>query len=238
MLPMLPRPEDNPLPETGFADIPEAREALFNISLQYRRSMTTQEATELSRKYQAWDDIFMVYRSSLDRDPLSTAHRRALALLELHKKYLYINIEALFRPEHEEEYDVWTEDFRQMIFLAREACECDEGVHKPKTPLFHMDVGVLPPLVFLVAKCRHPEIRRQAIEIMQTKRIQEGIWNSSMAVKVATRVIQMEEFGLMVKSSEDIGNSARIRRIFADATPDRLIVEYDTTLGMLEEELD
>ncbi|KHN94345.1 C6 zinc finger domain protein [Metarhizium album ARSEF 1941] len=227
----------------ALSSIQEARDSLLNLALQYRRDMSTAQSKALSIKFDTWMEAFEAFRRTVDRNSLNSTEKRAFALLELHKRYLYINIAALNQPDREDPsmWDLWTDEFRKMVEFATEAGGLDAAdAAAGQQPQFYMEIGILPALFFLSSKCRDPEVRRRAIEIMETNHIQEGIWNSKMAAKVAKRVITLEEGEFIVKSSNDVDDLARVRRVAVHAGPEvaYLNVGYELHCGWVQEELD
>ncbi|OAQ70925.2 C6 zinc finger domain-containing protein [Pochonia chlamydosporia 170] len=225
------------------SSIQEARDTLLKLALQYRRDMTMAQSKALGVRFDSWIEAFDEFRKTIDKNTLNATDRRAFALLELHKRYLYINIAALNQPDREDPsmWDLWTDKFREMIEFAVEAGGFDAAeAPTDQQPQFYMEIGILPALFFLSAKCRDPEVRRRAIEIMESNHIQEGIWNSEMAAKVAKKVMALEEGEFMVKSSNDIDDLARVRRVAVHAGPEvtYLNIGYELHSGWVEEELD
>jgi len=71
---------------------------------------------------------------------LGPPERRVLALLELHRRYLSINIAAVDQTEVESpsSWDQWADEFRDMVGFAEKAGGVDSGLK------FHVEIGVLP----------------------------------------------------------------------------------------------
>ena len=184
----------------------------------------------LSRRFEAWCSAFDAFRRSVVKAGrvLGPTERRALALLELHQRYLSINIEALDQEDREDpsSWDQWTDEFGEMVGFAEEAA--DDGGR----PRFYLEIGVLPALFFLCAKCRDPETRRRAIDLMARGRLQEGIWGSDMAARVARRVVALEG-GL--GGDAVVAGDARVRRIAVNADAEMLSVGYELRGGWVEE---
>ncbi|KAK2594362.1 hypothetical protein QQS21_007922 [Conoideocrella luteorostrata] len=225
------------------SSIPEARDSLLKLALQYRSNLSMTDSQALSGRFDTWAEAFDMFRETFHRRSLSKIEKRGMALLELHKRYLYINIAALNQVDREDPsmWDQWTEQFREMIDYATEAGGLETGQSQcNQQPQFYMEIGILPALFFLCAKCRDPQVRRRAIEIMQSNHIQEGIWNSKMAAKVAQRVIALEEGEFTVKSSNEIDDVARVRRVAVHTGPEvtYLNIGYEMECGWLQEELD
>lgn len=230
-------------PKWALSSIQEARETLLRLALQYRRDLSMSQSASLGARFETWTKAFETFRRTLNFERLSKIEKRSIALLELHKRYLYINIAALNQPDREDPsmWDQWTEQFQEMLEYAIEASGLDnKRSQATREPQFYMEVGILPALFFLCTKCRDPELRRRAIEIMRSNQIQEGMWNSEMAVKVAQRVISLEEGNAVVESSKQIDDAARVRRIAVHAGPEvsYLNVGYELHCGWVQEELD
>ncbi|OAA49476.1 C6 zinc finger domain protein [Metarhizium rileyi] len=241
--PMLKLRTVNMTPKFTLSSIQEARDSLLKLALQYRRGMTVAQSRALGVSFDSWIEAFDEFRRTICRESMKPTDKRAFALLELHKRYLYINIAALNQPDRENPsmWDLWTEEFREMIEFATEAGGFDiADAPTGSQPQFYLEVGILPALFFLSAKCRDPEVRRRAVDIMENNHVQEGIWNSQMAAKVAKRIIALEEREFLVKSSNDIDDLMRVRRVAVHAGPEvaYLNVGYELQCGWVQEELD
>lgn len=273
-----------PPPRVAITSIPEARETLLKLAVEYRRDLPPPQVKTLARRCAAWSAAFDAFRRSLAARALGPSERRALALLELHRRYLDINVAALDQHDREDPsmWDTWTDKFCEMVHFASEAAglgpssgddadadaddDDDDGnaaaaaaavAAKPQRaqcghhqqhqrqrqhqqPRFYLEIGILPALFFLCAKCRDPAVRRRAIDIMKRSHIQEGIWNSAMAVKVAQRVMALEERGRRVQSSGDIAGESRVRRVAVNPDPDEasLNIGYELRRGWVQEMVD
>ncbi|KAL2125992.1 hypothetical protein VTI74DRAFT_2005 [Chaetomium olivicolor] len=101
------------------SSITEAREWLLQLAVAYRRDMPAAAVTALSRRFEAWRSAFDAFRRSVAKAGrvLGPTERRALALLELHRRYLSINIAALDQEDREDpsSWDQWTDEFREMV---------------------------------------------------------------------------------------------------------------------------
>lgn len=81
-------------------------------------------------------------------------------------------------------------------------------------------MGIIPPLYLTAIKCRFPSIRRKAISLLSSSPRREGMWDAFLAVKVAEKVMTIEEEGL--KGSHIPPERSRIHDtvIDADMSPD------------------
>lgn len=64
---------------------------------------------------------------------------------------------------------------------------------QPANVRLGFEPGVIPPLYFCATKCRDPMLRRQALRLMQQAPPQETFWAISEPVRVAAKVISVEE---------------------------------------------
>jgi len=55
------------------------------------------------------------------------------------------------------------------------------------------DIQILAPLYYTALKCRHPALRRRALEMLQLAPRREALWNAHHAYVTAKRVIELEE---------------------------------------------
>ena len=63
----------------------------------------------------------------------------------------------------------------------------------PNPPVIRLEERIVPYLFFVATKCREPTLRREAIGLLLSIRWREGIWDSHMAGKLATWIMEMEE---------------------------------------------
>ena len=70
---------------------------------------------------------------------------------------------------------------------------------------------ILPFLFAVGTKCREPVLRREAIYLMLRTRWREGIWDSYIAGKIATWIMELEERGM-----DDLGYVPESARCFGE----------------------
>lgn len=114
-------------------------------------------------------------------------------------------------------FDDCTKDFEDIILLSKQFLEHESATIQlsnceTSVPRFTFDAGIIMPLYFTASRCRDPLLRRQAIEVMLNPSRQEGCWESTTAVKIAERVIWIEEHGLKrVYTARNIPTTSRVR---------------------------
>ncbi|KAL6903851.1 hypothetical protein GGI43DRAFT_421392 [Trichoderma evansii] len=120
----------------------------------------------------------------------SSAKPDALNILLVHYKVIYIWIRVCTTAE-ETAIDSYHGDFEELVNYAEKITTPGTGTATPQPLSF--DVQILGPLYYTALKCRHPVIRRRALEMLQSVPRREGLWNGHYAYVTAKRVIELEE---------------------------------------------
>jgi len=95
-------------------------------------------------------------------------------------------------------HDMQLHHYQSLVTLGttlltnEEACD----VSVADDSIFSFEPGAIFALFCTAIKCRHPVVRRQAVELLGRSRHREGSWESVGAAQVATFVIAVEEEGL------------------------------------------
>ncbi|KAJ5714932.1 uncharacterized protein N7483_012113 [Penicillium malachiteum] len=118
------------------------------------------------------------------------AKQDALNILLVHYKIIYIWIRVC-TTAGEMATDSYHVDFEELVHYAEQIAKPGMGMETPQSLSF--DMQILGPLYFTALKCRHPAIRRRALEMLQLAPRREGLWNAHYAYVTAKRVIQLEE---------------------------------------------
>ncbi|KAH7305204.1 hypothetical protein B0I35DRAFT_493086 [Stachybotrys elegans] len=102
-------------------------------------------------------------------------------------------------------FDQYTQDFSDAVDLAA-------LIYSEDASAFLADTSVVAVLFYVATKCRHPQIRRRAVSLLESSSRQEGIWHSALAVQMATKIIELEEnaVGGEVSSETDIPPDVRL----------------------------
>ncbi|VUC30156.1 unnamed protein product, partial [Clonostachys rosea] len=205
----------------NFKTLVAAREALLNIII--RSSMQSELRSDricYAEQIQQWIQSFNSLVARLSTQSLSKAEKRGIALLELHKRNLSLNLAGLSHDTESMDddffWDQYVADFEEMIPYAAVAVGLDTDdadSEDSSKPSWHMEIGVTPVLFQLIARCRDPLVRRKAIAIMLADQMQEGVWNSFLAARVAKILVEVEENGKKVLSGEEIHVTRRVRTV-------------------------
>ncbi|KAJ5712800.1 hypothetical protein N7493_009268 [Penicillium malachiteum] len=113
----------------------------------------------------------------------------AVNMLLVHYKIIYIWIRSC-TTAGEMVTDSYHADFEELVHHAEQIAKPTE-MATPQSLSF--DMQTLGPLYFTALKCRHPEIRRRALDMLQLAPRREGLWNAHYAYVTAKRVIELEE---------------------------------------------
>ncbi|KXJ87081.1 hypothetical protein Micbo1qcDRAFT_218317, partial [Microdochium bolleyi] len=151
-----------------------------------------------------------------------SARDRCLMVL-LHLRYLtawtYL---SSFGPAREIEYDAYLPQFQQCLALAseygslRESSAAEYG-SQPTSQMstFTPEIGLLPALFIIGAKCRHPGVRREVLGLLRQHVTKEAVWDSLVTARVVERIVEIEESGgpledLATENMQDIPAWRRI----------------------------
>lgn len=128
-----------------------------------------------------------------------------MALLRLQSHFLLLELQDRARRKMHatDRGPSCTASFSDLMDYAEQAWRWDEDA-TDAVPLFHTGLGILPILFSTITKCRDPTIRSRALRLMQSRHVQEGLWNSTLTAKVARRVIELEEAQLASSSSQNM----------------------------------
>ncbi|KAL6886870.1 hypothetical protein GGI43DRAFT_388489 [Trichoderma evansii] len=160
-----------------------------------------------------WLDSFHEFNNR-QRDTIhSGVEGRGPAVLELQAKLLLLNLDMAGGETVEEallNQDRYVERFQEIVQNASSAI-AEKATEE--NPLFHLELGVVPVLFSVIAHCRHPVIRRQALHLLKTMHVQEGVWSSDLTSRVAERLMELEEAGQPIQQPGDIPISQRITSV-------------------------
>ena len=234
------------VPET-FCSLVEARQyldALTNAAFRFRGQMANNsiyrvedqdrpssiddtavvQQQELQSRLKNWLMAFNRLRTKL-RQSLAHKQSRTIMLLRIH----YIAISILLSTclsTREIIYDEFTTEFETMVSLVSRYLEDNTKCVRTSSssrPTFTLDMGIIPPLYLIAAKCRHPEIRRQAVSLLFRSPHREGMWETDVA-KFATAIIAIEEAAAGLEEKETragyVPEHARFHDVALDVSED------------------
>ncbi|KAF4440337.1 c6 transcription [Fusarium austroafricanum] len=139
------------------------------------------------QQLQAWLSLFENMLQSESADGPETHGKRTLLRLQHTTMWIVLNS---IGPGREMEFDKYLPEFKRCVAMADDMtrhCTSSAGF------IFTPEVGVTPVLYIIGVKCRHPVVRRQAVNILRWRPIREAVWDSLTTALVVERVIEIEE---------------------------------------------
>ncbi|KAF5018067.1 hypothetical protein F66182_9966 [Fusarium sp. NRRL 66182] len=214
----------------SFTSLANAREALLEILVDQvspgLKGKSPNDITAHAVKIERWGRSFdaLIARHDHSQTRLSDTEKRAVALLQLHRKYLQVNVaKYLYGQGDPCFWDRFTAEFDEIVAYAITAAGLDKedrtrrnwSTDSSPRASFHVDLGYTSVLTFVVARCRDPFVRRRAIAVMLADRVQECVFNGPRSARVAAKGMELEErrSGKEVRCSSDIPKEARVRTI-------------------------
>ncbi|KAK3302243.1 uncharacterized protein B0T15DRAFT_403256 [Chaetomium strumarium] len=174
------------------------------------------ERDRLLRKLAKFNVAFSLYRSTRCRDPPAGS----IALIQIHVHTTYIWVSTAL-SKHETVFDDFVDTFSAIIPLAKDFLDSfaphptnqgETAAPGPPTAdtrrfsaMFTFDMHIIAPLYFVAAKCRHPIVRRAALDLLRrnpTRR--ENMWRADVWADIADRTMRLEEKHLRHTSSQQI----------------------------------
>lgn len=118
-----------------------------------------------------------------------------------------------FGSGREMDYDNFLAHFQQCVALAGDVATAHER-YSGSLPTLTPEIGIVPVLYIIGAKCRHPGVRREVLSILRRQMIREAVWDSILAARVVERIIKIEEGGYEDgESTQNMGQIAMSQRI-------------------------
>ncbi|KAH6618424.1 hypothetical protein C7974DRAFT_440602 [Boeremia exigua] len=188
-------------PHEDLADSSIRLTSIINVCLRYINQAITKarissinvddvvEQSKLQSRLDAW-------RKQLDRltGRMQTVDKlekqNAINLLLVQYKVIYIWIRVC-TTAGEMVADSYFDDYEELVHYAENIAKPGAGTANPQ--LLSFEIQLVAPLYDTALKCRHPAIRRRALNLLQSVPRREGIWNAHHAYVTAKRVIELEE---------------------------------------------
>ncbi|KAK7408830.1 hypothetical protein QQX98_009016 [Neonectria punicea] len=160
---------------------------------------------ENTRQLTRWSQHFSTY---LSKNGLEESSSAPLIIMKLWHTTAFMLLTASMNND-EMNFDVFFLDFTDIVEKTR-------GLVLSSSTKFSVDIGVVPLLYYVALKCRHPQVRREAISMLTSAPRREAVWDSLGAACVLQEVMEVEERGLgEVYTHADIPSSARVCNMHA-----------------------
>ena len=150
-----------------------------------------------------WEKAFHCsrLRPSTDVPPTDPDGRKAI-ILEIHHALITIKVAVCLDYPNEMVHDPLLPYYSIIVCQARRLL--------PNLPTFNLDMAIVQPLFNTAIHCRHPEIRRQAVDILHRSG-REGLWDSRLTELAARDVIKCEEEHATYRHDEEVKLPADVR---------------------------
>ena len=175
-----------------------------NSDPQEREFLKTYQQS-LLLELEQWDPAFTTLLISLP-----PAARPPITVPLLRMYYYTTKVwTALALESSEMLFDKYISDFSAIVSNGGLAIDAMEQQLKTKSRVetsFSFESEVIAPLYWVCIRCRQPVLRRAALELLKRDHIikrRENLWSAEEVVLVATRVMLMEEEGVMEGGGED-----------------------------------
>ncbi|KAH7317769.1 hypothetical protein BKA65DRAFT_515167 [Rhexocercosporidium sp. MPI-PUGE-AT-0058] len=165
------------------------------------------ETTRLQHleRLDAWSEA--TKRMTIESVPLE-GHLYSTGVLYLQLYYTAVSI--IFKTitkTSEMDYDNYLPDFQRVYSISKSLFDSA----KSGAPMLSFDMCIIPPLFFLVLKCRDLTLRRKAIALLELAPYQEGMWGRDGVLAWCKWKTEVEEKGRGdVPESEPLPESARL----------------------------
>ena len=194
--------------------------------------------TRLQASLQAWHGAFHLFSGiqnctlhddgkSRDNSPGCTTQ----AILEAYFIVTSVWLATMLSP-FQTTLDNHIAEFRRICVLADQCMkttEHDADEAEAGMPNVQFEMGWIPVLYFTATKCRDPETRLRAVELLRCAPEREGLWSRTETVMVARRVIELEMSGMGEEKE-------RLRHIEIDGVllPQEEARFHDVDIGMAQ----
>ena len=155
------------------------------LNLQNAEAVATR--TRLLRVLEQWDSAFAQspFRfNSRFQDLAGSPSARKAAVLRMQHALLYINMATCLTHGDEVQFDTHIAHFTTIVSLS--------SALLPHLPTFNLDIAIIQPIYVVALHCRHPWLRRQAIDVL-SRSGREGLWDSDLVETCAREVLKFEE---------------------------------------------
>ncbi|OBT60934.1 hypothetical protein VE03_09272 [Pseudogymnoascus sp. 23342-1-I1] len=193
-----------PLPNEGrsspsFANIEEARISNFNLNglvlvfvhkveqaVDPQAPEITMEQKSLSIQLADWK----VAVNILVAQNLTEVEAEAIALMRVHQKISWIFLTCC-TTQYQTTFDQHIASFESLLDILEPIIT--HLMIKLHMPMFSTELCIIPCLFYIAIKCRHPKIRRRAVDLLRKAPRREALWDAEEAALAAEAAISFEE---------------------------------------------
>lgn len=155
--------------------------------------------------------------------------QRAIDLIRLHHKTFVVVLETYIDIE-DMTYDFHIDGFKEMVKLSKRISKSFDEQGDPNNnnrhsrPTLLLDMGIIPPILYICLKCPCVDTRRQALKCLKSWPHREGPWDSNLVALMGRLTLQVEieeEFKRL--STTTTSKATSIRDITYISPPSRII---------------
>jgi hypothetical protein len=187
-----------------FSSIQEANQYLIlatNMCLQFvgwkiqperhslRNELHNLQRQSLCEGLECWKSIydrFYLQVSPARKEQWTWKQQSEMMLIQY--AWLSVLVPNSYSEVEETVFDRYLQEFTEITDRASNVL-----LEKEKTPgRFTLEFGLVPPLSWTVLRCRHPQIRRRALGLLE-KAPREGLWDPKLVVWLSRELISLEE---------------------------------------------
>jgi hypothetical protein len=106
---------------------------------------------------------------------------------------------------HETTYDEYVSDFISILKRSIDVWKHHKSTQDSSSAGPTTDMGWIPPLYYTALKCRSHRVRLHAIRLLRSVPHKAGLWDSTLAAKIAEKVMQLEERHMIGICSQEDG---------------------------------
>jgi hypothetical protein len=186
----------------------EARDSLMDLIGQMHlipetRALLKERSPESEREHQRFEGLFLQWRDRFDVLARSRngatpdgRHTHGFNILKLLHLLCIIMLRHIYTDRVPDGKD--TELFQQALDIAEDLLQSSD------LPRFTVDLGLVALIYYVAIHCSRPAIYQKALDLLASRTLHEGYWNSTDAVRVAEKKIQRRAASGMITSSLNI----------------------------------
>jgi len=107
-------------------------------------------------------------------------------------------------------FDKHIHKFKEIVRIYDHVSQTSRAKRRQKVS-FGIDTGIIHTLAFVIGRCRDPQIRRDALGLMERDDHVEGDMRASTGLNVLKKLVELEEAGRPIHSQEDVLERDRVR---------------------------
>lgn len=107
-------------------------------------------------------------------------------------------------------FDKHIHKFQEIVRIYDHVSQTSRAKRRQKVS-FGIDTGIIHTLAFVIGRCRDPQIRREALSLMERDDHVEGDMRASTGLNVLKKLVEIEERGKQIFRQEDVLEEDRVR---------------------------